>query len=60
MEMNEKRLEDLAEMGHKARKEAEDFLNRWLNDGTKGWPVRSDLANRYTDHFSTPLTVCLN
>ena len=60
METKEKRLENLAEVGYKARKEAEDFLNRWLNDSAKGWAVRSDLVNRYEDYFSPPLAICLN
>ena len=60
METKEKRLGSLAEVGYKARKEAEDFLNHWLNDSTKGWAVRSDLVNRYEDHSSTPLAICLN
>ena len=34
METNERRLENLAEVGYKARKEAEDFVNHWLNDST--------------------------
>ncbi len=60
METKEKRLGSLTEVGYKARKEAEDFLNRWLNDSTKGWAVRSDLVNRYEDHFSAPLAICFN
>lgn len=60
METKKKRLENLVEVGYKARKEAEDFLNRWLNDSTKGWAVRSDLVNHYEDHFSAPLAICFN
>ena len=60
METKEEKLENLAEVGYKARKEAENFLNRWLNDSTKGWAVRSGLANRYEDHFSAPLALCLS
>lgn len=44
MQTKEKRLENLAEVGPSARKEAEDFLNRWLNDSTKGWAMRTDLT----------------
>ncbi|MHC4538777.1 MAG: hypothetical protein ACYTEK_10215 [Planctomycetota bacterium] len=55
-----KRFENLVEVGHKARKEAEDFLNRWLNDSTKGWAVRTDVVNEYEDDFSVPLAMCLN
>jgi len=60
METKEKRLESLAEDGYKARKDAEDFLNRWLNDGTKGWAVRSDSVNRYGDHLSSLLVINFN
>jgi hypothetical protein len=60
METKEKRFEDQPEMGHKARKEAEDFLNRWINDGSKGWPVHPSWVDRYKERFSTPLTICLN
>jgi hypothetical protein len=57
METKEKRLENLAEVGHKARREVEDFLNRWLNDSTKGWGVRSGLVNRYEDRLSPALVI---
>jgi len=60
METKEKRLESPAEVGYKARKDAEDFLNRWLNDGTKGWAVRSGLVDRYEDQFSAPLAITFN
>ena len=60
METQEMRLEDPAKVGYKARKEAESFLNLWLNDSTKGWAVRADLSNRYEDHFSAPLAICFN
>lgn len=60
MELTKKRLENLAELGHKARHDAEDFLNRWLNDSSKGWAMRTDLLNRYEDRFSVPLAICLN
>jgi len=60
METEEKRLEDPYQGGHKARKEAEDFLNRWLNDNTKGWAVRSGLVSSYDDQFSAPLDIILN
>ena len=45
METQEMRLEDPAEVGYKARKETESYLNLWLNDSTKGWTVRADLSN---------------
>lgn len=60
MEIQQKRSEDPAEVGYKARKEAESFLNLWLSDSTKGWAVRSDLSNRHEDHFSAPLAICFN
>lgn len=60
METREQRLEDPAEVGCKARKEAESFLNRWLNDSRKGWGVRSDLSNRCEDHFSAPRAARFN
>jgi hypothetical protein len=57
METKEMRLEDPAEVGYKARKEAESFLNLWLNDSTKGWAVRGDLSNSYEDRFLTPQAI---
>ncbi len=60
MQTRKNRLENLTEVGSKARKEAEDFLNRWLNDSTKGWAVRTDLLKRYEDRFSAPLAIYLN
>ena len=60
METKEKRLENLAEVGYQARREAEDFVNRWFNDRTKGWAVQPVLVNRYEDHFSTPLNISFN
>ena len=60
METKEREFENLVEVGYRARKEAEIFLNRWLNDNTKGWALRSDLVNRYEDHFSAPLAICFN
>ena len=60
METKKMRLENLAEVGHKARQEAEDFLNRWLNDRSKGWAVRRSLMKRYEDRLSVPLAVYLN
>jgi hypothetical protein len=60
METKEKMIKNLADVGYKARKEAEDFLNRWLNDRTKGWSVQSDLVNRDEDRFSAPLAICFN
>ncbi len=60
METKEKRLENMDEVAYKARKEAEDFLNRWLNDNTKGWAVRSGLDSNYDDQFSAPLDIIFN
>jgi len=60
METKEKMIKNLVDVGYKARKEAEDFLNRWLNDRTKGWAVQSDLVNRDEDRFSASLTICFN
>ncbi len=60
MHTKKKRLENLAEVGHRARKDAEDFLNRWLNDSSKGWATRTDLVKRYEDQLSVPLAICLN
>ena len=60
MQTKKKRFENLTEVGNNARKEAEDFLNRWLNDSSKGWATRTDLLKRYEDQFSAPLAICLN
>ena len=60
METKNNRFEDLTEVGHQARQEAEAFLNRWLNDNTKGWALRRGLTKRYEDRLSAPLAVYLN
>ncbi len=60
METKNKRLENPTEVGHSARKEAEDFLNRWLDDSSKGWAIRRDLLQCYEDRFSAPLAIYLN
>lgn len=60
METKEIRLENPDEVGYKARKEAEDFLNRWLDDNTKGWAVRSGLVSSYDGQFSAPLDIIFN
>jgi hypothetical protein len=57
METKEKIADGLVETAHKARKETEHFLNRWINDNTKGWPVRSHLVKGYKKHFSNLLSI---
>lgn len=51
---------EAVEMARKARKETEDFLNQWINDNAKGWPVRSDVVNGSKHRFSMPLVTCSN
>ena len=60
METKMKRFENLAEGDYEARKEAEDFLNRWFDDSTKGWGVRMDFLNSYEYHFVAPPDMCPN
>lgn len=60
METKEKRLMDPDEVGYKARREAEDFLNRWLDDNTKGWAVRPGSVGSYDDQFSAPMDIIFN
>ncbi len=43
------------ETAHKAKEETEHFLNRWINDCTKGWPLRSHLIKGYKKHFQLHL-----
>ena len=31
--------QDIARIGHKAKRETEAFINNYLNDRAKGWPV---------------------
>ncbi|NIP25507.1 MAG: hypothetical protein GWN67_24690 [Phycisphaerae bacterium] len=52
MEKKEKIAAGPVETAHKATKETEHFLNRWFNDSTKGWPVRSYWASGYNEHFA--------
>jgi len=33
--------ENIADLGRRARQEAERFINGHIGDSTKGWPVRS-------------------
>ena len=30
--------QDIINIGRKAKSETESFINRYINDGTKGWP----------------------
>ncbi|MHC4708492.1 MAG: hypothetical protein ACYS8I_15575 [Planctomycetota bacterium] len=60
METYEKRFEDLPKMSNRARKEAEDFLNRWIDDSTKGWPLRPALVGCQEGRISAPMAVWLN
>ncbi|MHC4309760.1 MAG: hypothetical protein ACYSSN_07435 [Planctomycetota bacterium] len=55
METKEKNSKGLVETAHKARKETEHFLNRWINDSTKGWPARSRLVKGYKKYFQLHL-----
>ena len=57
METKEKNIEGLDETAHKAREETEYFLNRWIDDDTKGWPVWSQSANGYKKNFSIPFAI---
>ena len=58
MEKKGKNIEALDEMPHKAKEETENFLNRWINDSTKGWPVQSPhLAKDYKKNFSIPFAI---
>jgi hypothetical protein len=34
-------LENIFELGRRARQETERFINGHIHDSTKGWPVRS-------------------
>ena len=57
MKTKEKIAAGPVETAHKAREETENFLNRWINDSTKGWPVRSHLIKGYKKHFQ-PYLAC--
>jgi hypothetical protein len=48
------------EIASRARKETEDFLNQWINDSTKGWPIRSDIVNGHKEHYSIQMAPCHN
>jgi len=30
---------DIFNISHRAKRETEDFINNYLNDGSKGWPT---------------------
>jgi len=40
--------EDTDIVGHKARREMEEFINRHLHDHAKGWPVSCRFGPDYT------------
>ena len=40
--------EDTDIVGHKARREMEDFINQHLHDRAKGWPVSCRFGPDYT------------
>ena len=31
--------QDIAKIGHKVKRETEAFINRYINDQAKGWPI---------------------
>ena len=33
--------QDIAKIGHRAKRETEAFLNHYINDRAKGWPLLS-------------------
>jgi hypothetical protein len=42
--------QDPAKVGHKARRETEAFINNYINDQAKGWPVISHRGSVYTGY----------
>jgi hypothetical protein len=39
--MEKVELEESFEMSQEAREETEHFLNCWIDDHSKGWPIRA-------------------
>ena len=42
--------QDLIKIGHRAKNETEDFINRHLNDMAKGWPINRLEGSNYADY----------
>lgn len=41
---------DTAKISHKAKRETEAFINNYINDRAKGWPVRCHGGSVNTEH----------
>ncbi len=41
--------QDIIKIGHKARIETEAFINRYINDRTKRWPIIRNFGSAYTE-----------
>ncbi|MHC4266204.1 MAG: hypothetical protein ACYSUK_09760 [Planctomycetota bacterium] len=60
MVTKEKRVENPVEKAYTARKEAEHFVNRWINDDAAGWPLRSNMLNCYEEYFTRLRDICMS
>jgi hypothetical protein len=43
--------QDIINMGHKAKSETEDFINRHLNNRAKGWPINSFWGSKHNESW---------
>jgi hypothetical protein len=41
--------QDIAKIGHKVKRETEAFINRYINDQAKGWPILCHCGSAYTE-----------
>ena len=42
--------QDIAKIGHKVKRETEAFINRYINDQAKGWPIICRCGSVYTGY----------
>jgi predicted nucleotidyltransferase len=43
--------QDIARIGYKAKRETEAFINHYLNDRAKGWPMLCRCSSAYNGYY---------
>jgi hypothetical protein len=43
--------QDIARIGYKAKRETEAFINNYINDRAKGWPVLCRCGSAYNGYY---------
>ena len=42
--------QDIVEIGHRAKRETEAFINHYINDQAKGWPIIRRCGSTYSGY----------